>query len=476
MLDVVAKFREIAPPADYWCVRTVDDRVDEIMVRRDVVEPLLERRSLGVMVTVVSGTGHGWAATGDLTPSGLRAAAERALDLARTTAARPLFDAALLPRPRARGSHASVVGRPWASVALRDRVTLTRDACRRLDAGERIVDRIASLVHRATDVAIFDSDGSSVEQRFAHVRPLLVAVANEGSVTQRRTHAGDNCARQGGFEQIDALGFTGVARPLAEQALALLAAPECPEGVMSVVLMPGQMALQVHESIGHPLELDRILGDERNYAGTSFVTPDMFGSYRYGSELLNVTFDTSRAEEAASYAYDDEGTAAETAYLIREGVLLRPLGGALSQARSGLAGVACARACGWQRPPIDRMGNVNLEPGASSLAELIARAENGVLMDVNRSWSIDETRDKFQFGCEVGWMIRDGKLAELVRNPGYRGRAASFWRSLAGVGRRETVEVWGPTNCGKGEPNQAIHVGHATPPCLFYDVEVFGAG
>ena len=476
MLESVTKFHEVAPPADYWCVRAVDDRIDEITVRRDVVEPLLVRRSAGAMVTVTHGAGHGWAATGDLTPSGLRAAAERALELARMTADKALFAAALLPRPAARGSYASPVRRPWASLALRDRIALAREACRDLDAGPRIVDRIASLVHRSTDVVILDDSGARIEQTFEHVRPLLAAVANEGSVTQRRTHAGENCARQGGLEQIDALVFVGAAAPLAEQALALLAAPECPDGVMNVVLMPGQMALQVHESIGHPLELDRILGDERNYAGTSFVTPDMFGSYRYGSALLNVTFDVSRPEEAASYGYDDAGTPAEAAYLIRDGVLLRPLGGALSQARSGLAGVACARACGWQRPPIDRMGNVNLEPGTSTLVELVARAERGVLMDVNRSWSIDETRDKFQFGCEVGWMIRDGKLAELVRNPGYRGRAASFWRSLDAVGRADTVEVWGPTNCGKGEPNQAIHVGHAAPPCLFRSVEVFGAG
>jgi predicted Zn-dependent protease len=236
------------------------------------------------------------------------------------------------------------------------------------------------------------------------------------------------------------------------------------------------MVLQIHESIGHPLELDRILGDERNYAGGSFVTPEMFGSYRYGSSLLNVTFDPRVAGELVSGVADDEGTAATREYLIRDGILERPLGGRLSQARAGLPGTANARAAGWERPPIDRMGNINLEPGDGSLSELIGRVERGILMDTNRSWSIDDSRNKFQFGCELGRLIEDGELKGLVRNPGYRGISANFWRSLDGVGGGETREVRGVQNCGKGEPNQSVYVGHASPPCLFRDVAVFGGG
>jgi predicted Zn-dependent protease len=236
------------------------------------------------------------------------------------------------------------------------------------------------------------------------------------------------------------------------------------------------MALQIHESIGHPLELDRILGDERNYAGTSFVTEDMFGKYRFGSELLNVTFDPRVGGELASYAADDDGTPAEPVHLIRRGILERPLGGRLSQARSGLPGVANARASGWDRPPIDRMANINLEPGEDRLDDLIKKVERGVLMDTNRSWSIDDSRNKFQFGCELGRLIEDGEPKDLVRNPGYRGISSGFWRSLAGVGNLEALEVLGVPYCGKGEPNQAVYVGHASPPCLFRDVSVFGGG
>jgi predicted Zn-dependent protease len=204
------------------------------------------------------------------------------------------------------------------------------------------------------------------------------------------------------------------------------------------------------------------------------VTLDMLGSYRYGSELLDVTFDPTVPGQLASYAFDDEGTPAERTYLIRKGVLERGLGGATSQARAGVPGVANARACAWNRPPIDRMANLNLEPGDSTFEDLVARTGRGVYMETNCSWSIDDSRNKFQFGCELGRLIEDGELRGLVRKPNYRGISATFWRSLIGVGDRASLLVMGTPNCGKGEPNQMVRVGHASPPCLFRAVDVFG--
>jgi predicted Zn-dependent protease len=270
------------------------------------------------------------------------------------------------------------------------------------------------------------------------------------------------------------VGFAQDSQRMAEEALQLLDAPECPTDRRDLLLAPDQMMLQIHESIGHPLELDRILGDERNFAGTSFVTPEMFGHYAYGSPLLNVTFDPTVASEFASYAFDDEGTPATRQYLIRDGILERPLGGATSQARAGLAGVANARACSWNRPPIDRMANLNVEAGTTPLEQLIASVERGVYMQTNVSWSIDDARNKFQFGCEWGRLIEEGRLTTLVRNPSYRGISATFWRSLKGVGDADSRGIYGTPWCGKGEPAQIIRVGHASPACLFGDVEIFG--
>src|SRR4030095_10282284 len=310
---------------------------------------------------------------------------------------------------------------PWCAVSLADKIDLLRTECARLKTDDRIVDWDASLWYTEMETLYLTADGGRVRQLFRYIVPMLSATANAGAETQNRTFGGRGYCRQGGLEVLEQLGFRTAAPRIAAEALQLLQAPNCPSGTMDVLLAPDQMILQIHESIGHPLELDRILGDERNFAGTSFVTPDMFGSYRYGSELLNITFDPTRPEELASYAYDDEGTKAEKQYLIRGGILERPLGGAISQARAGLPGVANARADKWNRPPIDPHGNPNLDPGDASFDELVASVDRGVMMETNCSWSIDDSRNKFQFGCERARMIENGKLGHVVKNPNYRG-------------------------------------------------------
>lgn len=465
---------ELAPAADYWTLRLVDEDAESLAVRQGVVEPARVATTFGAMVTLVRGAGVGYAATSDLSGAGLREAFERAGSWAERHARLGLFDAALYPRSDVRVDYRTSTAEPWDRRTTEDKLALLQAACGALKVDSRIVDWSAWLGYRRQTQLLVTGDGGRSLQRFDYLLPGLAAVAHAGTQTQRRTGGGASRPGQGGLERVAALGLVEDAPRVAEEALALLDAPECPTDTRDLVLLPSQMVLQIHESIGHPLELDRILGDERNYAGTSFVTSEMFGHYRYGSELLNVTFDPTEAGELASYAVDDEGTPAERRHLIRNGILERPLGGRLAQARSGLDGVANARASGWDRPPIDRMANINLEPGGQTLAQLIGQVERGVLMDSNRSWSIDDSRNKFQFGCELGRLIEDGELKGLVRNPGYRGLSSHFWRSLAGVGDTAGAVVAGVCNCGKGEPNQSIYVGHAAPPCLFRAQAVFG--
>lgn len=470
--DIARAFAKLAPAVDFWSLRLVDEREEHVMVRQGVLSPLSTQINRGAFVSVIDGGGSGYAATCDLTPDGLRAALQQARDWAHRNAPHRLVDTNDLPRPAQQVHYQTPVKQGWDSVLLADKIALLHDACAALATDARIVDRAAWLDRRVTETLLVTSAGGHIAQHFEYVMPGLMAVANEGAHTQRRTRS--DGAGQGGWERLAVLGFPDNAREVAEQALALLHAPPCPTGATDVLLMPDQMMLQIHESIGHPLELDRILGDERNFAGTSFVTQDMFGSYQYGSKLLNVTFDPTRTEQLASYAYDDDGTAAQRTYLIRDGVLLRPLGGATSQARSGMLGVANARACDWNRPAIDRMANLNVEPGDSTFSELVASIERGVLMETNSSWSIDDSRNKFQFGCELAREIKNGELKGLLRNPNYRGVSATFWRNLVKVGDHSTFEVLGTPNCGKGEPQQVIHVGHASPACVFRDVDVFG--
>ena len=473
-LDGLARrFRERVPVVDDWSLRLADVVSETLSVRRDVVEPVQLARDTGAMITVSHGGGAGYAATSDLSRSGLAEATKRAREWALRAAPLRLFPPPALGPPGTQDEWQALAMRAWTDLDTPAKLRLLQELARRMKIHDDILDWSASLGFQRRQTLLINAQGAEIRQVQHILVPMLRAVANRGGETQVRSF-GPDLGGQGGLERLDTLELEAQPERVAGDALALLDAPECPAGTMDVVLMPGQMTLQIHESIGHPLELDRILGDERNYAGTSFVTPEMFGTYRYGSELLNVTFDPGVAGELASFGYDDEGTPAERQWLIRDGLLLRGLGGATSQARSGLPGVACARASSWNRPPIDRMANLNLEPGRGSLDDLIGGIEHGVLMDTNRSWSIDDSRNKFQFGCELGWRVEEGELRGLVRNPGYRGISSAFWRSLAGIGDRDSLRVMGVGTCGKGEPNQMIAVGHASPPCLFRNVAVFG--
>jgi predicted Zn-dependent protease len=468
-------FGKTAPrDADYASVRLHRDVQQVVSVRQDVLEPLTTEDDVGAMVTVHWRGGLGYGATADVSEAGLKAAFASARRWAERTAKISVTDYSKLAMPVPRGAFASPVRRPWASMPLKEKVERLTAASRALKVGPKIVDWSATLWHVRSERTFVTSGGGEAYQDFDRLIPMLRATANEGNETETRTFGHMAWVRQQGLELLESARFFELAATIGDEALQLLAAPNCPSGAMDLVLAPDQMVLQIHESIGHPLELDRILGDERNYAGTSFVTADMFGRYQYGSPLLNVTFDPTRPEQAASYAFDDDGLAAERQHVIKDGLLVRPLGGSVSQARAGLPGVANARADSWRRPPIDRMANLNVEPGRESFDALVGRVQKGVFMRTNCSWSIDDSRNKFQFGCEWGQLIENGKLGRVVKKPNYRGISASFWRGLAGVGDASTFEVLGTPYCGKGEPNQGVFVGHASPACLFTGVDVFG--
>ena len=489
-LETIARRAARCLPAStrHWAVRGVHERSERLSVRDDVAEAPSRAIDNGAMVTVIDG-GMGYAATSDMSEGGLIAAFERAHVLARASAGRTVIDYESIAQPTASGRYASTVTRTTEAATLPEKLGWLQEVCVAAggEAGSRrdprIVDRHATLWSVQAEQLYLTSDGARIQQRWEFTTPSVQVTAHAGGVTQVRSSGGQyiGVCQQGGIEVLERAAFRVTEGPrVAREVLELVGASPCPSGKMDVILMPDQMTLQIHESIGHPLELDRILGDERNYAGTSFVTMDMFGSYQYGSELLNVSYDPGVEHEFASFAFDDEGAPAERALLIERGRLVRPLGGSLSQARArargfDLASVATTRSAGWNRAPIDRISNLNVEPGDQSLEQLIEAIELGVLMQTNCSYSIDDSRNKFQFGCEYARMVRGGRLAEVVRNPNYRGISATFWRSLVGVGGPATVVVGGHPYCGKGEPTQAIRVGHASPACRFTAVDVFGA-
>ncbi len=429
----------------------------------------------GVMVEAFHDGQFGYAATADLSPASVARAAELALVSAKAAAGRGVFDFKLdAVRPP--------VVLSWATPRAR-RAPKPADsvygflfkACDALKAGDKIIQTVAFVEAGRYDFEIVSSSGADMEQSIHYLGSSMQAIARDGTMVQRRSANGPRgLTRQGGWELLDEEALVAQARRVGTEAIELLSAPNCPSDTRTLVLAPDQMMLQIHESVGHPLEIDRILGDERNYAGSSFIKLEDIGSFQYGSRLMNISFDPGIQGELASYGADEIGNKAVKEFIIKDGLLVRGLGSLESQARSGKPGVANQRACSWNRPPIDRMANLNMEPGTTSLKDMIAGIEKGVLMRSNRSWSIDDYRNKFQFGCEYGTLIENGKLTTTVRDPNYRGISSTFWRNLSAVGDQATFEAFGTPNCGKGEPNQVIFVGHASPVCAFSDVEVFG--
>ncbi|MCA6502361.1 MAG: TldD/PmbA family protein [Pseudanabaena sp.] len=432
-------------------------------------------QSHGVMIEVLADGQFGYASTNHLDLANIQLTAQKAYQQAKISAQWAVHHFTIAQRPRAIGQYFSPFLKPSDAITPKEINELLIEICKTLKVSDQIVKTSAYAVITEIETKFASSNGSDIYQKFLTIATDYAATAQDGTIIQKR---GDNgqLARcnQIGMEVFDREAILQRAQVVGEQAVELLTAVECPTETTALVLAPDQMLLQIHESIGHPLEIDRILGDERNYAGGSFIKLEDFGNMQYGSSLMNVSFDPTMAGEFASYAFDDAGIPATKEYLIKEGKLLRGLGSSESQVRSGIAGVANARATSWNRPAIDRMANINLESGEYAFQEMIADIERGVYMESNRSWSIDDYRNKFQFGCEYAKLIENGKLTKTLRNPNYRGITNQFWNSLAKVGNHHTVEAYGSPFCGKGEPNQVIRVGHASPICLFTNIEVFG--
>lgn len=471
MIDLKLLLSSIDIKADWIGLRAVTEHMIERCARNGNFEPLAMTHDEGIMVEVLVDGQYSCAGTMDLSPDGVRKAAMRAYNFAQKIKQYRLFEFDESVRPPSQGTFTSPASKVRHSKELND---LAIDLSNRLKINDTIINSRAMLSSIRQEISYLSSNGANFHQTFHMRGSQLLATAQVGTVIQTRTNGFP--VVQGGDEFFDGNLLRQQAQQIAEEAIELCHADECPTGEYDLILMPDQLYLQIHESIGHPLEIDRILGDERNYAGWSFVKQEDFGKLQYGSKLLNVTFDPTVSGELASYYYDDTGAPATRQYLIREGLLMRGLGGLESQKRSNLPGVSNMRATSWNRPPIDRMANINLEPGSSTLEDMISATQRGILMKTNRSWSIDDYRNKFQFGCEYAQLIEDGKLTKILKNPNYRGVTTPFWHKLKMVGDASTHEIWGSYYCGKGEPNQVIRVGHATPPCLFEKVEVFGGG
>ncbi|MEV6487203.1 TldD/PmbA family protein [Actinoplanes sp. NPDC051633] len=456
--------------ARYADARIMVRRTEVMNARDGDVEDLTSDESAGLGVRALVGSGWGFYAVPDVSDGAARAAGRRAAQIAEASALVPGPATDLVPTGAGEASWASPCEVDPLSVPLSDKGDLlVRATAAAKEAGADMAEGIYQIWDTRKWFA--SSDGHRIDQ---HIREcgagVTASVFGDGEIQRRSwpSHRGQYATR--GWELVDELDLVGNAPRMAEEARQLITAPLCPAGTTDLVLGGEQLALQIHESVGHAIEVDRILGWEAAYAGTSWLDLDKLGSLRYGSELMNITIDPSIPGALGSFGYDDEGTPAAKRDAVRDGRWVGVLAGRDSAAVAGLDYAGSVRADGWARLPMVRMTNVGVEPGPHTLDEIIASTDDGVFMDINRSWSIDDRRLNFQFGCEIGYEIKNGKLGRMVRNPTYTGIGPMFWQSMDMLSS-ETV-AWGTPNCGKGQPGQVGHTGHPAAPARFRGVRV----
>ncbi len=472
----------LAAGARYADARGMILRQESMAARNGDVEDLVQRESVGVGVRALVGSSWGFVAVPDPTDAEARRAGAEATAVARASALVPGPDLALVPVEARQDSWASPCAEDPLSVPLAEKGDLVAGVTAVMrDAGVSVAE--ASYQVWDTTKWLVSSEGHRIEQRVRECGAAMSATAIGPAETQRRSYPGIR-GQYGtrGWELVRELDLPAQAPRIAEEAQALLRAPQCPAGETDLILGGEQMALQIHESVGHAVELDRILGWEAAFAGTSWLDLAGLGSLRFGSELMTITADATLPGALGSFGYDDEGTPAAPVDIVREGTWVGVLSGRDSASIAGQAAGAATgaaaptggmvRADGWARLPMVRMTNVGLLPGDSSLAEMVAATDDGVLMDTNRSWSIDDRRLNFQFGCEIGWEVKRGRRGRMLRNPTYTGISPRFWGSMDMLGGPAEWTFWGTPNCGKGQPTQVGHTGHPAVPARFRGVRV----
>jgi TldD protein len=457
--------------ASYADARAVSTRRQRVVTKNGHVEDLTDAESEGIGVRVLVGGAWGFAADRRLDEAGARDAALRAAAFAQ--AAPGGHERSLAPVGPQRGEYRTPVERDPFEVPISEKI----DLCLRAEEGMQHENvKVTSAMVRAQreHKVLVSSEGSAVEQVLVECGGGIDAYAVADGMLQTRSYPSQHSgvSGQGGWEFVERLGLDREAPRVGEQAAALLEADECPSGRATIVLDSEQTVMQVHESVGHPTELDRVYGTEAAYAGTSFLSPHDLGSLRYGSELMNVTADSTTPGGLGTFGFDDEAVPARSEPIVEAGVLRGFLTSRETAARLGAGGGGSMRADGWARMPLVRMTNLNLEPGEGTLEDLVADVDDGLYMETNKSWSIDDKRLNFQFGTQIAWEIKRGRLGRMLRDATYTGVTPQFWGKLDGVAGRDAWVLYGLTNCGKGQPGQSAHVSHGAAPTRFRDVEV----
>jgi TldD protein len=467
----------LARGATYADARVMDLRQRDLSVKNGQVGHVLEGESLGIGLRVIAEGAWGFASTNRLTREGIQACAAEAVAIAKASAMAKRHDVVLAPEQ----AYVDTWQNPFIRDPFQISVEQQIDLLMRADAEMRKVKGVTlvegSMAFRRIEQLFVSSIGSVIHQVKMQSGAGIVATSFEGEEIQKRSYpnsfGGQHMLR--GYELIEELDLVGHAPRIAEECVALHRAAPCPEGQRTIILDSSQLGLQIHESIGHPIELDRVLGMEANFAGMSFLTLEKLNSLRYGSEIVNVVAD-ARLDHGlglGTFGYDDEGVPAQCTPIISDGLFTgyltnRETAAAIGQSRSN----GTMRTEGWNRLPIIRMTNISILPGKWKPEDLIADTDDGIYFETNRSWSIDDRRYHFQFSTEIGWEIKNGKKAGMIKSPSYSGITTEFWNSCDAICSREYWTLWGTPNCGKGQPMQTMGTGHGAAPARFRNVKV----
>jgi TldD protein len=462
--------------AAYADIRFDDGRSERAEVRNGTLATLTDQTSIGYGLRAFVDGSWGFAAGADLSNAGVDAVAARAVAIARAGASIATRRWAEAPSEVYVDTYATPYERDPADVPLGERVALLLEAERALHAAPEVRAGRAWIDLWRTEKEFYSTTGSRIVQSIRQTGSGISALAVDEHDAQDRSFPGDIGLYQGGgWEIVELARLRENAARIGEEAARLLAAPQCPAGTYDVILGGSQVSLQVHESCGHAAELDRILGWEANFSGTSFLDPSELGRLRYGSDLVTIEIDNTLPRGFATVGYDDEGAKSVRSDVIRNGVLVGFEMSRDTARQIGRTTNACVRAQSWQYVPMIRMCNLNLHPGTAPFEALFDDVDDGIYMESNRSWSIDDRRLNFQFGCQIGWEIKHGKRGRMLKNPTYGGVTPQFWNACDAIANERSWVAWGTPNCGKGEPMQSGRTTQGASPARFRNIAV-GAG
>jgi TldD protein len=458
----------------YADARRVRSMAEILVMRNGELETASITESEGFGIRVLHEGAWGFSSSSELTGESVAAVAEQALAIARASAKVGEHKVVLDGQDAVVDSYSTEVGEDPFEVPLADKLAILASSCEGMSKSSDVKLATASMMNFRTDKLFVSTEGSEIEQSIVEAGGGIAATAMDGDDRQTRSYPasfrGDYATA--GFEFTRSLDLAENAERIGAEAAELLRADDCPAKKTTLIMGGSQLALQVHESCGHPIELDRVFGTEASYAGTSFLTVDKLGEFRYGSDIVNIVADATVPGGLGTFGYDDEGVKASRTDIVREGIFAGYLMSRETAPRIGLRSNGTMRADGWERIPLIRMTNVNLLPREGTLEEIIADTDEGIFVEANKSWSIDQRRINFQFGCEIGWEIKGGRRVRMLKNPVYTGITPEFWGGCDAVAGPSEWHVWGIPSCGKGEPGQVAHVGHGVSPARFRNVEV----